>query len=278
MNARLPPAVQIAAVQAYRSAGTSPTLEEHPDELAVEEPLEIRIAGEPLAVTMRTPGHDHELVAGLLLAEGVIGSRADLGGIQHCARLGTEGARNTIDVLPAAGVVLAIEATRRGTLTTSACGVCGRQMIDDLLQRLRPVSPCPPVRRAFIASLSAELEKRQPTFQRTGGLHGAGIATSKAGLCVVREDVGRHNAVDKAIGRLVLDGQLPALGAILVVSGRISFEIVQKALAAGLCGVVGVSAPSSLAVSTAARFGLLLCGFARGDKFNVYAGAERLSD
>jgi FdhD protein len=266
----------VKAVQAYRSTRHAEPLEHHPDELAVEEPLEIRVAGEPLAVTMRTPGHDHELVAGFLLAEGLIHSRADLGGIHHCARLGTEGAHNSIDVLPAPGAVLAIETTRRGTLTTSSCGVCGRQMIDDLLERLRPSAPAPPFERSFIAGLSGELQRHQPTFQRTGGLHAAGIALAATGLRVVREDVGRHNAVDKAIGRLLLDGELPLLGAILVVSGRTSFEIVQKALAAGLSGVVGVSAPSSLAVSTAARFGLLLCGFARGDAFNVYAGAERL--
>ncbi|HEY3254875.1 MAG TPA: formate dehydrogenase accessory sulfurtransferase FdhD, partial [Polyangiaceae bacterium] len=238
MNARLAPSVQVATVDAWRSRPNG-TLVVHPDEVAREEPLEIRIAGEPLTVTMRTPGHDHELVAGFLLAEGIIASRADLGGIQHCARPGTEGAQNTIDVLPAPGAVLEAEATRRGTLTTSACGVCGRKLIDDLLERLRPAAPCPPFSRSFIARLSGELEKQQPSFQRTGGLHAAGIALGSAGLCVVREDVGRHNAVDKAIGRLLLDGRLPTLGALLVVSGRTSFEIVQKALAAGLSGVVG---------------------------------------
>lgn len=277
MSARIAPGVQVAAVDAWRSAPPSSALQCHPDELAVEEPLEIRISGEPLAVTMRTPGHDHELVAGFLLAEGLIGSRADLGGIHHCARPGTEGAHNTIDVLPAPGTVLEIDATRRGTLTTSACGMCGRKLIDDLLARLRPAPASLPLSQAFIGGLSAELAKQQPSFQRTGGLHAAGVASSAAGLGVVREDVGRHNAVDKAIGRLLLDDQLPIPGAVLVVSGRVSFEIVQKALAAGLSGVVGVSAPSSLAVSTAARFGLLLCGFARGKAFNVYAGAERLA-
>jgi len=278
VNARLPLGLRVVGVDAFRSASPEGRLECHPDELAVEEPLEIRVAGDPVAVTMRTPGNDHELVAGFLLAEGLIQSRADLGGIQHCARAGSNGAQNTIDVLPAPGAVLALENTRRGTLTTSACGVCGRQMIDDLLTRLRPVPPAASLSRTFIARLSTELSKQQPSFERTGGLHAAGIAFPERALRVVREDVGRHNAVDKAIGRLVLDGQLPAAGAVLVVSGRTSFEIVQKALAAGLSGVVGVSAPSSLAVSTAARFGLLLCGFARGDAFNVYAGAERLRD
>jgi FdhD protein len=224
------------------------------------------------------PDHDHELVAGFLLAEGLIQSRAELGGIQHCARSDSEGAQNTIDALPAPGIVLEVEATRRGTLTTSACGMCGRKLIDDLFERLHPTAPAAPFRREFIAGLSGELRTQQPCFERTGGLHAAGIAFADSGLRIVREDVGRHNAVDKVIGRLVLDGLLPAAGAALVVSGRTSFEIVQKALAAGLTAVVGVSAPSSLAVSTAARFGLLLCGFARGETFNVYAGAERLRD
>ena len=276
MNARLAASVQVVAVDAFRSQTPERALQRHPDELAVEEPLEIRLASEPLAITMRTPGHDHELVAGFLLAEGLIRSRADLGGIHHCARPGSEGAHNTIDVLPAPGAVFELEVTRRLTLTTSACGMCGRKLIDDLLERLRPPEFSAPFSRSFITGLSSELAQHQPSFQRTGGLHAAGIALNTDGLCVVREDVGRHNAVDKAIGRLLLDARLPATGAVLVVSGRVSFEIVQKALAAGLSGVLGVSAPSSLAVSTAARFGLLLCGFARGEAFNVYAGAERL--
>ena len=275
LTAKLGRSAQVAAVDAWRSQGDA-ALQRHPDELAMEEPLEIRVAGEPLAVTMRTPGHDHELVAGFLLAEGVIQSRADLGAIRHCARLGGEGAHNTIDALPAPGVVLEVEATRRGTLTTSACGMCGRKLIDDLFERLRPTAAAARFSRSFIAGLSSELRKQQPSFERTGGLHAAGIAFADVGLRVVREDVGRHNAVDKVIGRLVLDGLLPAAGGVLVVSGRTSFEIVQKALGAGLSAVVGVSAPSSLAASTAARFGLLLCGFARGEAFNVYAGAERL--
>jgi FdhD protein len=270
---------QVISFAALRSTEAHP-LAPHPDELSVEEPLEIRIAGETYATTMRTPGHDHELVAGFLLAEGLIGSRQDLGGIAHCGRLGSEGAGNTIDVLPAPGTVLDVEAlgyTRRGTLTSAACGVCGRKLIDDLVLRLQRPAASEPFERAFIASLSEALRDHQPGFDRTGGLHAAGIATPGAGFRVVREDVGRHNAVDKVIGRSLLDDALPASGSVLMVSGRTSFEIVQKALAAGLSAVVGVSAPSSLAVSTAAHFGLLLCGFARKGAFNVYAGAERLA-
>lgn len=269
---------RVASVAAQRSTAGCP-LVAHPDELCVEEPLEIRIAGETYATTMRSPGHDHELVAGFLLAEGLIRSRHDLGGIAHCGRLGSEGAANTIDVLPAPGTVLDIEAlghTRRGTLTTAACGVCGRKLVDDLVQRLQCPAPSDPFGRDFIAGLSDALRRQQPGFDRTGGLHAAGIARPGLGFSVVREDVGRHNAVDKVIGRMLLDDALPAKGCVLVVSGRTSFEIVQKALAAGIAALVGVSAPSSLAVSTAARFGLLLCGFARNDDFNVYAGAERL--
>jgi FdhD protein len=269
---------QVARIETLRSEPDT-RLSARSDELCVEEPLEIRIAGEPLAVTMRTPGHDHELVAGFLLAEGLIRSRADLGTVTHCGHLGAEGFGNTIDALPAPGSVLDIEAlghTRRGTLTTSSCGMCGRTMISDLLTRLTPAPPCAPFSRSFIATLTSALRTKQPAFERTGGLHAAGIARTDQGLLTVREDVGRHNAVDKVIGRQLLDGLLPAHGALLVVSGRTSFEIVQKALAAGLAGVIGVSAPSSLAVSTAARFGLLLCGFARSATFNVYAGAHRL--
>ena len=255
-------------------------LRAHPDEVSVEEPLEIRIAGEPLAVTMRTPGHDHELVAGFLLAEGLVRSRHDLGTISHCTRPDQAGAGNSIDVLPAPGTVLDVEAlthTRRGTLTTAACGMCGRTLIEDLVARLAPATPAAAFSISFLAGLPAQLREQQPNFDRTGGLHAAGVAHPDAGLLVVREDVGRHNAVDKAVGRLLLDDRLPLTGCVLVVSGRTSFEIVQKALAAGLSGVIGVSAPSSLAVSTAAQFELLLCGFARHSGFNVYAGEGRLA-
>jgi FdhD protein len=270
---------QVISIAALRSSEAQ-QLAPHPDELSVEEPLEIRIAGETYATTMRTPGHDHELVAGFLLAEGLIASRESLGGIAHCGRLGSEGAGNTIDVLPAPGTVLDVEAlghTRRGTLTSAACGVCGRKLIDDLLLRLQRPATNEPFERSFIANLSEALRDHQPGFDRTGGLHAAGLATPGVGFRAVREDVGRHNAVDKVIGRSLLDDALPATGSVLMVSGRTSFEIVQKALAAGLSGVVGVSAPSSLAVSTAAHFGLLLCGFARHGDFNVYAGADRLA-
>jgi FdhD protein len=279
LNPELPPP-GVVGIAAWRSApGLS--LEPHADELSVEEPLEIRVLGETLAVTMRTPGHDAELAAGFLLAEGLVRSRAELGSIAHCGRLGDASAHNTLNVVPAPGVVLPLdelEFSRRGTLTTSACGVCGRRLVDDLFDKLAPSPSAEPFEPGFIAGLGDELHARQPHFARTGGLHAAGVVKPDAGFLVVREDVGRHNAVDKAFGRLLLDDRVPARGAVLVVSGRTSFEIVQKALAAGVSGVVGISAPSSLAVTTAARFGLLLCGFARAGGFNVYAGAERLRE
>lgn len=265
-------------IEAWRSEPGS-ALRPRDDVLSVEEPLEIRIADETLAVTMRTPGHDGELAAGFLFAEGLVTSRADIGSIAHCGRLEQEGARNVLNVVPAPGVRLdgdALGHARRGTLTTAACGMCGRLLVDDLVARLRTPPNHPPFERDFIAALPAELRARQPHFELTGGLHAAGIASPTQGFLVVREDVGRHNAVDKAIGRLLLDARLPAARSVLVVSGRTSFEIVQKALCAGLAGVVGISAPTSLARATAERFELLLCGFARGGAFNVYAGASRL--
>ncbi len=257
----------------------SDTASEVDDEVSVEEPLEIRVSGDAIAVTMRTPGHDHELVAGFLLAEGLIRSRADLGTIAHCGRPGDEGYGNVIDVTPAPGVVLdfdTLRGARRGTLTTAACGVCGRTTIDDLVKRLAPLDEQVTLARSLIAGLGDELRARQPAFARTGGLHAAAVVDRQREFVVVREDVGRHNATDKALGRLLLDGALPAAECLLLVSGRTSFEIVQKALSAGIPAVVGVSAPSSLAIATAQACHLMLVGFARGGTYNVYSGAQRL--
>jgi FdhD protein len=248
------------------------------DAIAVEEPLEIRISGDPLLVTMRTPGHDHELCAGLLLAEGLIANRADLSGIAHCGRPGEEGHGNTLEVTLAPGVQLdeARFEARRGTVLSASCGVCGRRTIDDLARALPPLVASVRFRPAVLAELTGQLRQQQPNFDRTGGLHAAGIAHSDGRYRVVREDIGRHNATDKVIGRLLLDGALPATDSLLVVSGRTSFEIVTKSWRAGIGAIVSVSAPSSLAIATAERAGILLVGFARGSAFNVYAGASRL--
>jgi FdhD protein len=248
------------------------------EELAVEEPLEIRVSGEALAITMRTPGHDRELALGWLLAEGVIVLKGDVSGIAHCGRPDDEGYGNTLEVTPAPGARLELDAiVPRGTLSSAACGVCGRRSIDDLLARVGPLDDDTRFSRDIIQHATAKLASQQPVFARTGGLHAA-LALDRAGnVLVAREDVGRHNAVDKVVGRLLLDDGLETTGRILVVSGRTSFEIVQKAVAARFAAVVSVSAPSSLAVETAARAEILLVGFSRDDRFTVYAGRQRLA-
>lgn len=256
------------------------------DLVAVEEPLEIRIAGETLAITMRTPGHDFELAAGFLFAEGILRDRRELGNIQHCGRIDAEGFENTVDVTAAPGVLLDVDKaahTRRGTLTTSACGVCGRQSVDDLLAACgvlvdaRRFDPLLPV----IAQ--EQLAANQPVFERTGGVHAAVILSASGEVLASAEDVGRHNAVDKVVGRLFLEERLTGSSeananrpAILAVSGRASFEILQKAAMAKIPVVASVSAPSSLAVSVAQQVGITLAGFVRGDRYNLYSHPERL--
>jgi FdhD protein len=249
------------------------------DVVVVEEPLEIRVARDTLVTTMRTPGQDHELALGFLFAEGLISGRRDVAGVAHCGRPGDEGWGNVIEVVPAPGTAIDLERSpglRRGTLSTAACGVCGRRTIDDLVSRCTPLDDETRFSRAVLAELTALLRSEQVYFQRSGGLHAAGLATQEGRFLLVREDVGRHNAVDKLIGRLLLDDALPAKAHALVVSGRTSFEIVQKALAARIPLVIGVSAPSSLAVATAERAKMTLVGFARDGAFNVYAGKERV--
>lgn len=269
---------RVAAVRTlFFGAGEAPT--ERMDEVALEEPLEIRVAGEVLAVTMRTPGHDHELSVGFLFAEGLIESQDDIGSIRHCGRTKDADYGNVIDVLPAPGTALDVErasSLRRGTLTTASCGICGRTTVDDLMAHCTRRDDNSRISREALARLTERLRDLQPGFQRTGGVHAAGLAEIDGSYRCVREDVGRHNAVDKVVGRHLLDRALPGPGCVLVVSGRTSFEIVQKAARAGVCAVVGISAPSSLAVQTAARAGITLIGFARDRTFSVYAGPERI--
>lgn len=251
-----------------------------PDDLAVEEPLEIRVAGEPVAITMRTPGHDEWLTAGFLLSEGIIESLDDVSRIYHCGRPGTETFANTVDVVAAPGHVLDLErvlTARRGTLTTAACGVCGRVRIDDLVERCEPIVDAPAVAADVIARCVKSLRERQPVFDRTGGVHAAGIFDPDGQLIVCCEDIGRHNAVDKAVGALLYgegEGRVPAL---LAVSGRASFEMVQKAVTARLAYVASVSAASTLAVSLAERAGVTLAGFVRGENLNLYAHPARVT-
>ncbi len=250
------------------------------DRVAVEEPLEIRIAGEPMVVTMRTPGEDRELTLGFLLAEGVIDGLGSVGSVAHCGRPTDDGFGNVIDVLPAPGVTLdpdTLEGARRGTLTTASCGTCGRRSIDDLLARVRPAPDGPPLPRELLARSTEQLRAVQPRFAQTGGVHAAAMLDAGGGILASAEDVGRHNAVDKVVGRLLIDGALDR-SAILAVSGRVSFEIVQKAAVAGARAVTAVSAPTTLAIDLADRAAITLLGFVRGGRFNAYAGADRVAE
>jgi FdhD protein len=239
------------------------------DEVAVEEPLEIRVDGVPLAVTMRTPGEDEALAAGFLAGEGLIAAAADVVSAGPAEDL----AANVVDVRTRAGLRRDPSGERRFHLTSS-CGVCGKAALESV--RVEAPEPPPPVSidAAVVRGAPAELRARQRSFERTGGLHATALFDAGGELLAVHEDVGRHNAMDKAVGELLLAGRFPLPGVIACVSGRASFELVQKAALASLAGVVAVGAPSSLAVSLARERGMLLCGFARGQSFNVYSGAE----
>ena len=252
------------------------------DDIVAEEPLEIRAQGETLAVTMRTPGADRELALGFLFAEGVIGSRDDVGSVAHCGRPGEEGFGNVIDVTAAPGFDLDVDklsATRRGTLTTSACGVCGRRSVDDVIDRCKPQKVVTAMIAAATINASIDsLRGRQPNFARTGGVHAAAMHDAAGAVLATFEDIGRHNAVDKTVGKLLLEGVLPGTPPVLlVVSGRASFEVVQKASAAGVSVIASVSAASSLAVDLARASGITLCGFARNGSMTVYSHVERIS-
>lgn len=251
------------------------------DDVVAEEPLEIRAAGETMAITMRTPGADRELAVGFLFAEGVIASRDDVSSVAHCGRPDQEGFGNTIDVRPGAGVSLDVDrlsATRRGTLTTAACGVCGRRSVDDVIALCKPQKiAAAMIASETIANATASLKRLQPNFSRTGGIHAAALLDAQGEVMAAYEDIGRHNALDKVVGKLVLDGRIPGPEAtLLVVSGRASFEVVQKASAAGIPIIASVSAASSLAVDLARAAGITLCGFVRDGNMTVYAHAERI--
>jgi FdhD protein len=234
------------------------------DAVAVEEPLEIRVDGQPVSVTMRTPGHDEELALGFLFGEGLIRAPRPVG-------LSPDLAANVIEVEGP----LERDPGRRRFYTTSSCGVCGKGALEEVAVASPPLPPGPEIRRELVAALPERLA--QPAFERTGGTHATGIFDAAGELLLCREDVGRHNAMDKAIGRALLDGTTPLAEAILCVSGRLSFELVQKAAVAGAPILVGVGAPSSLAVDLAVDRGMTLAGFTRRGRANVYAGAERVT-
>jgi FdhD protein len=255
------------------------------DALAIEEPLEIRVAGETLAITMRTPGDDAALALGFLLAEGVVKTRDDVGAVAHCGRPDEEGYGNVIDVTPGPGAKLELERVermRRGTLTTSACGVCGRRSIDDLLTLAGRVPSGPALDAKVLAEATALLAAHQPIFAQTGGVHAAAVLSAEGAVLASAEDVGRHNAVDKVLGALLKAGSVPARRgagepAVLVVSGRASFEIIQKAAMAKLAAVACVSAASSLAVDLADQAGLTLAAFVRDGGWALYTHPARLT-
>jgi FdhD protein len=247
------------------------------DHVAVEEPLEIRLAGMSLAVTMRTPGHDEELVAGFLHSERVITEADDLDVIAPYRAADAEAnAGNVMNVLLARNADLARERLRRNFVASSSCGLCGKVTIDAIRAELPPVVSDLRVPAEIFSRLERAMGRAQATFERTGGLHAAGLFDADGTLLVLREDIGRHNAVDKVIGHMLLARRLPLDRCILMVSGRASFEIMQKALVARIPMVAAVSAPSSLAVEMAAAAEMTLLGFVRAGGFNIYTGAERV--
>ena len=249
------------------------------DLAAVEEPLEIRLHDRPFVVIMRTPGSDRELAAGFLFAEGVVRSADDLGAVEHCKHPDLPDVHNVVNVFllgEAVGRLETLLAERRNVVANSSCGICGRVTIESLETRAERLPATCHLELDVALSLTGSLRAEQPLFDQTGGLHGAALATSAGTMITVAEDVGRHNAVDKVIGRLLLEERLPLPGAVLVVSGRTSFEIVQKAWLAGIEIISAVSAPSSLAIELADTAGITLLGFSRGHGFNVYTHPQRI--
>ncbi|OSZ58138.1 sufurtransferase FdhD [Streptomyces pharetrae CZA14] len=253
-----------------------------PDTLVAEEPLEIRLNGKPLAITMRTPGDDFALAAGFLVSEGVLATAQDLQNIVYCAGATADGTNtyNVVDVRTAPGVAIPDITLERNVYTTSSCGLCGKASLDAVRTTARwPIADEPPLRvdPDLLADLPDRLRAAQRVFDRTGGLHAAALFDETGELLDIREDVGRHNAVDKLVGRALRNDGLPLSRSILLVSGRASFELAQKAVMAGIPVLAAVSAPSSLAVDLAAETGLTLVGFLRGSSMNVYAGEHRLA-
>ena len=244
------------------------------DRAATEAPLEIRLHGQPFVMTMRTPGADRDLAIGFLLAEQVITGPADIASISHADD------ESAIDVSlrgDAAARLEARPASRRHVAATSACGVCGRQTADALDLPVSPITAAWTMPAAVVAALPGRLRTQQAVFDHTGGLHAAGLFTAAGDLVEIAEDVGRHNAVDKIVGRMLRQDALPLSSHVLCVSGRASFELVQKALLSGIPVLVAVSAPSTMAIDLATRHGLTLAGFTRGDGFNLYTHSQRIA-
>ncbi|TMF91400.1 MAG: formate dehydrogenase accessory sulfurtransferase FdhD [Chloroflexi bacterium] len=257
---------------------------EVPDAVVTEEPLQLMLDGVPLSVVMRTPGEDIELALGLMFAEGIVRSLDAIGHVRISAESGETASGISVDSSLVESNQIDVqlaEAPRRrperSMLSSSACGVCGAVLIEDLRRDLAQLPAGPTIDPALLPPLVERLRSGQGVFERTGGLHAAGLFSSGGDLICMREDIGRHNAVDKVVGRMLLDGRLPARDAILVVSGRAGYEIVQKSITAGMPLLAAVGAPSSLAVALSREFNQTLVGFLRGERFNVYAAPERLA-
>ncbi|HBZ69352.1 MAG TPA: formate dehydrogenase accessory sulfurtransferase FdhD [Deltaproteobacteria bacterium] len=249
------------------------------DAVACEEPLEIQLSGAPLAVVMRTPGHDEELALGFLVTERVIQSLDDLLSLRHCSIAPhPEAEGNVMRVLLRPGVPVDLEGLRRNLYASASCGICGKATIENALRIAKPLDDSARFPRSFFSRLMERMRSAQRAFERTGGIHAAALVAPEGALLVVREDVGRHNAVDKVVGWAAGRGMLPLGGHALLVSGRISYEIVQKALAARIPLVAAVSAPTSLATRLAEQAGIGLVGFLRGPGFNVYGRRERVAE
>lgn len=259
---------------------------ESSDLVAVEEPLEIRIAGEPLGILMRTPGEDHRLALGFLFSERVLDSAMDVTAIFHCGRPGEEGYGNAIEVTPASGARLdwgRLDGARRGFAAGSACGICGRKAIADLLAGIDRLPGGPVLAASAVSEAVAAVRDHQPAFAATGGTHAAALWDRDGALVAAHEDVGRHNAVDKVVGALLLAreeararGAPPPDPALLAVTSRAGLEVLQKAARARIPIVASVSAPTSAAIELARRAGVTLAAFVRGGRMNVYAGRERI--
>lgn len=252
---------------------------DRPDKLVTEEPMEIRVHGpgqepRPLAVTMRTPGNDFELAVGFCITEGILDGADDLDTVAYCLAGEGEQEFNVVTVTLRRPVVL--DGPERRFVANASCGLCGKTTLDEVEQHCAPVADGPVVARSVVASLPDRLLAAQIVFEATGGLHASGLFTPGGELTSLREDVGRHNALDKLIGHAALERRLPLSEEVLMVSGRVSFEIVQKAAIAGIPIVCAVSAPSSLAVDAANRFGQTLLGFVRDERANVYTHPERV--
>jgi len=242
------------------------------DQVAVEEPLEIRLDGEPVAVVMRTPGNDMELSVGFLFGEGILSDPEQVLSVAYCADTSEEAAGNVVNVLAKGANPEAFEAARRSVYASSSCGLCGKTTLASVRLMAPEIEPIGPLSRSVLAELPGRLEAQQQLFEATGGIHAAALCTPAGEVLLVREDIGRHNACDKIIGAMVLREDWPLRGRILVLSGRASFEMVQKAAMAGIGAVVAVSAPSSLAIEIARELQITLVGFARRGTMNLYCG------